>query len=243
LLTPAQAETLRSWFEPERPGPLIGSHVLNTGNGAIFVDRWPEPRAALAEIGGNYALRGDPHAFAPDDLRPRTVGFIDAPRGFEPTLRAAFPALTVWDRVIADCSKPPPEQPAAEGARIRRLVDDDTYQVFGLAPEISWIAVTWGGRPALAASGYAWGAFVDDRLVSVACSFFVGSDYEDIGVVTEADYRGRGFSTACAAHLCADIFARGKRASWSTTPDNVGSLHVAQNIGFVEWRRDHLLKV
>jgi hypothetical protein len=41
-------------------------------------------------------------------------------------------------------------------------------------------------------SGYAWGAFVHAQLAAVACSFFVGSLYEEVGVVTEAAHRGQG---------------------------------------------------
>lgn len=32
-LTAQQLTTLCHWFSPERPGPWIGSHLLNTGHG------------------------------------------------------------------------------------------------------------------------------------------------------------------------------------------------------------------
>jgi hypothetical protein len=38
-LTPAQTATLQSWFLPERPGPLAGAHLLNTGHGGCWGDR------------------------------------------------------------------------------------------------------------------------------------------------------------------------------------------------------------
>jgi hypothetical protein len=47
LLTPSQTATLKDWFIPDQPGPLVGLHVLQTGHGACFADRWPHPRTVL----------------------------------------------------------------------------------------------------------------------------------------------------------------------------------------------------
>jgi predicted GNAT family acetyltransferase len=124
---------------------------------------------------------------------------------------------------------------------VRRLDADDASHVARLSPSLAWIAATWGSPASLATSGYAWGAFVDQRLCSLACSFFVGERYEDVGVVTEAVVRGQGLSTACAAGLCGDILGRGRRPSWSTSLDNTASRRVAKRLGFVEQRRDRLL--
>lgn len=237
LLTPEQAASLRAWFLPDRPGPLVGLHVLNTGNGACFVDRWPGPRAALVDTAGNYSLAGDPAALAPEDLRGRVAGFLDAPDAFEPLLREAFPTLVVWPRVIFALG----ERRAAEpprGVLVRRLLAGDAHQISGLRPELSWIAATWGGPGGLASSGHAWGAFVDGRLVAMASSFFVGERFEDIGVITEPEHRGRGLSVACAGALCEDILARGRRPTWGTSPDNTASLRVAEKLGFVLERHD-----
>jgi hypothetical protein len=62
LLNPARLHEPRSWFLPVRPGPLVGLHVLQSGHGACFADRWPEPRMLLANVAGNYSLAGDPDA-------------------------------------------------------------------------------------------------------------------------------------------------------------------------------------
>jgi predicted GNAT family acetyltransferase len=97
--------------------------------------------------------------------------------------------------------------------------------------------------PGLAASGFAWGAFVAGQLAAVACPFFVGERYEDIGVVTEPKFRGLGLSTACAHALCGDIRARERQPSWSTSPDNTASLRVAEKLGFAVQRYDLLYVV
>jgi RimJ/RimL family protein N-acetyltransferase len=242
LLTPEQRASLRDWFLPDRPGPLVGLHVLQTGHGACCVDRWPAPRVALVETRGNLALAGDPGALPPGDLRPRLVGFVDAPADFEPLLRATVPTLAVWPRVILELPGDPRPVAPAE-AVIRPLHPADAGQLAGLSREVAWIAATWSGPAGLAASGHAWGAFRSGRLAAVACSFFVGVHYEDIGVVTEPAERGRGLSAACARALCLDIQGRGRRPSWSTSPDNAASLRVAEKLGFSVQRRDRLLVV
>lgn len=241
-LTPDQAASLKHWFVPERPGPLIGLHIILTGHGAFFVDRWPDPRCVLADAAGNYALVGDPHTLEAADLTQRIAGFVETPEPFVPLLRASFPDLKVWDRVIFSLDELPQfELPVKQP--IRRLAAADADRLRELSPEIAWITKTWGSPLDLASSGFAWGAFAGERLVSVACTFFFGDQYEEIGVVTEPAFRRRGLSAACAAALCQEIYARGHRPSWTTSPDNVASLRAAEKLGFKMQRRDKLYVV
>lgn len=242
LLDPASRARLHSSLLPDRPGPLVALHVLRTGNGALFVDRWPHPRALLAASAGNYSLTGDPSAVRGHELAGRLAGMVDAPAGFEPLLRDAFPDLKVWERVILELSEGK-AGPLRERPGLRRLRSGDAALVWGLSAEIAWISRTWGGPDGLASSGTAWGAFVDGRLASLAVSFFVGDRHEDIGVVTEAEHRGKGLSAACAARLCEEIRGRGRTPSWSTSPDNAASLRVADKLGFRRARDDLLYVV
>jgi len=159
FLSMEQTATLKHWFAPERPGPLVGPHVIHTGH------------------------------------------------------------------------------------VIRRLGPADTQLLEGLGPESFWISKTWGGPGGLASSGFGWGAFVEGQLASVACTFFLGAHYEDIGVATEPQYRGLGLSTACARALCGDIRAREHQPSWTTSPDNIGSVRVAEKLGFVFDRHDSLVVI
>jgi hypothetical protein len=235
------AAAVREWFQPERPGPLVGPHILGTGHGAMFADRWPSPRAILAGTGGNWALRGDPGVLTPGVLAEAVHGFVDASESFLALLHEGFEDLREWGRVVQflpDKAGLPPVEPGE--ATIRRLTATDAELVAGLDAASGWISVTWGGPEGLATSCTAFGALFGDRLVAVACPFYVGEQYEDIAVVTEPAARRRGLSTACATAVCADIRSRGRIPSWTTSTDNQASLGVAANLGFLLDRRDVL---
>jgi hypothetical protein len=244
LLRRAQVADLLDFFGPERPGPLVAQHVALTGNGWCRVDRLPRPRLAIAATADNMTLAGDPAALTPEQARALLGGVVDAPTGFEPALRAAFLDMVTWDRVVYELPGSPRPAPAA-GAAVRLLGPGEAHHLQALSEDCAWIFKTWGGAAGLAASGVAWGAFLDGRLVSVACSFLQAHGYEDIGVVTERAYRGRGLAAACSAALCADVLARGRTPSWTTSTDNGASMRVAERLGFAFHRRDvlHLIGI
>jgi RimJ/RimL family protein N-acetyltransferase len=238
-LDPSQLKGFAGWFTPERPGYLVGSHVLNTGCGQAWADRSPHGRALLAEVAGNYQFYGDPQAFTSQEVAPLLKGFIDCPPEFESLLRAACPDLVAWERVVFQLADLRPVA-TPPGAEIRRLEEADEPAIAGLSPESSWVVKTWGGAAEAAKNGMAWGAFVQGKLASIACPFFVGIQYEDLGVATEPAYRGRGLSAACTYHLVQDVLERGKQVSWNTSPDNIASIRVAEKVGFRFARTDRL---
>jgi predicted GNAT family acetyltransferase len=123
---------------------------------------------------------------------------------------------------------------------VRRLKEADARHLEQLGPESRWIYNTWDGPLGLAASGMAYGAFVDRRVVSVACTFSVSPRFEDIGVVTEPEFRGRGLSPECVAALCGAIRRRRRVPSWGTSTDNTASLRVAEKLGFTLHHTDRV---
>ncbi|MEZ4869595.1 MAG: GNAT family N-acetyltransferase [Caldilineaceae bacterium] len=240
-LNTQQLQTLRQWFLPDHPGPLIGLHLIHAGHGAGWADRWPNPQAIFVTTAGNGALLGDPTILTPELIRPIVNGFVEAPPAFGPLLKATFPGLVVWDRVFYTLSTIP-TYTTPDGFTLRRLTNTDAHHLANLSEESAWISKTWGGPAGLAASGYAWGAFVGDQLAAVANVFFVGDQYEEIGVVTEPAFRGRGVSTACSGVICEEVRKRGHIPSWTTSPDNIASQRVAEKLGF-QWVRADVLYV
>jgi GNAT superfamily N-acetyltransferase len=223
-------------FAPERPGPLIHAHVAATGIGSCRADSATAPRTALAELpGGNVAVRGVPVVL------PGLTGLVEAPEEWVPALREVDPGTAPWPRVVAVLPGSAAGVPVVgTGTVVRRLGPADAAALAGLDPSIAWISETWDGPARLAASGRAWGALEGGRVLAVACTFYVGQAYEDVGVVTEPGHRGRGLSAACAAGLVGDIRARGHRPTWTTSPDNLASRAVAARLGFVPVRDDVL---
>jgi len=226
---------------PERCCSLQARHVIGTGHGRLWVDRWPAPRAVAGFTGGNLGLEGDPAAVAPADLA-RVIDsllpgwervFVDVGAGFEEPLRAGVPGLMLWPRVVYAQRGEPVAAAAVPGTVVRPLDARDAAALAVLPEDIAWIADTHDGPESLATSGHAVGAFVDGRLASVAAVFYAGETYEEIGVVTEEAQRGRGLSARCSAALAAAIRERGRTPCWSTTPDNGPSMRVAEKLGFV----------
>lgn len=242
-LRPEQREAVRGLFLPDRPGPQVGLHAIQTGLGRVHVDRWPEPRVAVARAGEDLQIAGDSAWLGAPDLRALGLErvLVDAHEAFVPALASAFPGLWRWPRVIArldGCEVPDPE-----GVEIRRLGWNDARALGALHEDIAWISNTWEGPEGLASSGLAFGGFAGRRLVAVAVPYSMGDRFEDIGVVTEEAFRRRGINAACVARVVDDIALRGRIASWSTTPDNAGSLGVAAKFGARKHRDDVLYMV
>jgi len=157
-----------------------------------------------------------------------------------PILQRTDPSLARWQRLIdvlpGGIDVRSEQQPGA--FRLRRLTIADLPAVQQLDADLSWVAATWGGPAGLACSGRAWAILQGDRAVGVAAPFFSGQRYEDIGVVTEPELRGRGFARSCTAALIGDIRSRGRTPSWTTSADNAPSRAIATRMGFIPSRRD-----
>ncbi|MFQ5632769.1 MAG: GNAT family N-acetyltransferase [bacterium] len=237
-----QLVKLKDRFLPERPGPLVEMHIINTGHGECFVDRWPDAGTILTHASDTFSLVGDADTLEPKDLKDKIRGLVTAPESYRSLLTKTFPDLKIWNRIIFELAAPTTKYVSSH-KNVRRLTAIDAEALANLSAEISWISNTWGGPRGLVNSGFAWGAYVGQRLVSVACTFYVGENYEDIGVVTESAYRRKGLSIACAGSLCKDIFKRGRKPSWTTSPDNPASMRVAEKLGFCVARQDVLYVV
>ena len=196
----------------------------------------PVPRGPLAASGGGAGRAARATTRCAVTLRSWRAatsttwpGSSTLPPEWLPALRTLDPATGVWDRLVAvlpdDAVVPPP------GDHVRLLTPADAPALDALGAEDAWIHETWGGVAGLLAAGVAYAGTVDGEPVSIAVPFYVGGEYEDIGVVTVQAHRRRGLSTASAAAVVRDIRARGHVPTWTTSPDNTGSLAVAAPAG------------
>ncbi|MFC5719931.1 GNAT family N-acetyltransferase [Streptomyces gamaensis] len=230
---PAHRTPWRTWFPTGYPG--LGSlteHIRATGHGRWWADRPRNPRAGAVACAGHVLLGGDPRVLAPGALAPFARSYVAAPDRFLPLLGAAFVRLVPWERMVWVREDTTGRTAAPAGTTVRPLTAADTPAVRALGTDLSWLAESWGGPAALAASGHTQGAFHDGRLLALACTYFLGGRYEDIAVATLPPARGRGLARACVTALSADITTRGRTPSWTCSRDNHPSRALAAATGF-----------
>ncbi len=145
------------------------------------------------------------------------------------------PVRELWRRL------PRPPRPARRSERggVRRLTLDD-LPLFAASPEFA--LSEFGSPHDVLAEGCAAGAVVDGRLVSLVQTSAMSERFADVGAVTGADFRGRGYATAAGAIVCRWVRESGRTPVWSCGEDNGASLRVARKLGFREvGRRVYLI--
>ena len=159
------------------------------------------------------------------------VPFILSGRIRELAKRKGTPTRTVQD--IYHVMRQP--SPTIAVPHVRRLTVVDTDLVEASPPDLHGAGFDSVGE--MLAAGIAAGAIVDDRLVAIAHTSALTECYADIGVFTLPDFRGRGYASAAAAVVAAEIQANGKAPVWSCGDHNRVSLRVASKLGFEEVSR------
>jgi RimJ/RimL family protein N-acetyltransferase len=97
----------------------------------------------------------------------------------------------------------------------------------------------WGSVDKYLRNGFGLCLLHEDGIVSWSFSDYVSGDRCEIGICTEWNYRRRGFGTLTAAATAAYAAAHGfARIGWHCWDNNVGSIRVAENVGF-EKRADY----
>ncbi|MFI8187125.1 GNAT family N-acetyltransferase [Actinacidiphila glaucinigra] len=228
-----EVPSLDGWFPSGVPGPVaLAEHVRATGNGRWWADREAAPRAVAVACADHVLLEGDPRYVDPDALAPLANGYVLARTRFLPVLGAAFERVVPGERMIWVQSRPVPRRRPPRDAVVRRLAPGDGPAVAAAGDDVRWITRSWGGAQGLAASGHAWGAFRSGRLVSLACTYFLGDRYEDLAVVTLRGHRREGLALACLSGLCGDVASRGRTPGWTCSRGNRPSRRLAWTAGF-----------
>ena len=73
---------------------------------------------------------------------------------------------------------------------------------------------------------------ISGRVIAIGYTSAISGGYADVGVHTSADWRGRGFATACASLVANRAQRMGLTPVWSTSDDNPASIKIAEKIGF-----------
>ena len=120
--------------------------------------------------------------------------------------------------------------PTNPPARVLTLADLPVIEQAapGFNPELAG----WESREIALREGIGAAVVIGDELVSLACVFARTQRYADIAVHTLADYRRRGYSTACAALVARGVLEAGQIPTWTVQERNLASMRVAEKIGF-----------
>ncbi|MFE3905994.1 GNAT family N-acetyltransferase [Streptomyces sp. NPDC059153] len=234
-LRPNGLSALTRWFPAgSAASATLVEHVLGTGTGRWWADSALQPQVVAVSCANHVLLRGDPHALALGSLAPFADSYVEAPSRFLPVLGASFDRIVPAERMVyirrAPAFSPAPRSP--HGVTVRPLVREDARALAALGPTEAWIHASWEGPAGLAASGCGWAAFHKGRILTVACTYFRGSVYEDIACVTVPDRRREHLAHACVTGLCADIVARGHSAILSCSRDDRAGRLLAWTAGF-----------
>ena len=225
----------------DTPETVMGVHRLRRGLARALVVGSPhQPRAAVVQA---HALPTEPTGYGDDpDLLWSLLRQLDGWSCVNVAL-AVGPALArlveratgrrCWlgEEVYAVLA-----QPVAAWAHpaVRRLTPADLPLLARSEAALGMVGWRFGSAAALLAEGFAAGAVAGHRLVAVAFTSARAERHAEVGVVTAEPWRGRGFSTAAAALVCADLQTAGQTPVWSTSEDNLPSRRVAAKLGFVE---------
>jgi predicted GNAT family acetyltransferase len=228
----------------ERPETLMTLEQLRRGLCRATI--LGTPQAPLAVVIQPDAFPGDASAHGDDpDLLWR---LLQALPGWESIEISAALAPALAERISAATNRSCQldeeifytlDHPVADWSHpaVRRLAAADLPLMEAATDALQMGDWRFGSAAALIADGFAAGAIVDGELVAVGFTAARGGCLADVGIVTRKDWRNRGFSTAAAALVCADIQEAGLTPVWGTSTDNLASQRVAAKLGFQEVSR------
>lgn len=135
-----------------------------------------------------------------------------------------------------------------DAARFGGVPDADCRVRPATATEFAWTGDVrpsdfWPDAEAFLAHGGGWVAEVDGVAAALAFAAFSVGDAVELGIETAPGFRRRGLARAAAAGMIDHLLATGRTPVWACREENTGSLHLAQQLGFVVARRLPYLRV
>jgi len=119
---------------------------------------------------------------------------------------------------------------AVEDCEIRKLNKSDKESFFDFKKRVSKkdnaVSFVELDHPVI------FGCFVDNKIVTSSSNLFFGDYIADIGVLTDSNYRKKGYGKATVANLCEYNIKTGKINQHRCTNDNIASFKVAKSLGF-----------
>ena len=204
---------------------------------------------------------GDPARFEGAIIQARDFPGEPTGYGSDPSVRwKLLCAIEGWFRILVstECAPAIGERMEREmGAAVRYLDDiccelhgpvprfdrpsvrvftlDDLSLLEAAAPDLR--ASCYGDTEDLLHEGIVACAIVSGKIVATALTAARSKRYAEIGVYTDAPFRGRGYATAAASLVCRKVQEAGQTPVWSAGAHNTASLRIAQKLDFTEVSR------
>ncbi|NGZ76680.1 GNAT family N-acetyltransferase [Saccharibacillus alkalitolerans] len=235
--------------------------ACGTNPGAVYADHPESPTAALVWMQGlqGFQLIGDPRSASLSagldacmraHIEPRLAGQrlgtveigVDSAVS-DQVLSSLFPVRRVQvDRQHVFALKPDHTPVPAQASEVRTLPPRTAIRSMDLAllksrefADFSFlkqkILACWDSFDAFAEHGFGCLAEQDGRIVSLCFSAFVHGSTHAVDIETAEEYRNSGCGTAVARHYVQECIRRGLRPYWDCTPENAGSIRIAENTG------------
>lgn len=249
-----------AWF----PGPhldlVMASIVAGNSAAQLWVAEEPteSPVALLWDKGnnvfyfsGNHIGSGTQQAFAEliaASIRPRALA--ERSRYFkvhmlsqtlEDALAALFSGITLHEMatLFYGFTQPGPVHvavPAVASIRfhpIERafLADEQLQNIENVRAEIRWM---WPSEERFYEYGLGCAAVVQSQVVCWCTAEYMSAKRCGIGIETVQAFQRRGVATATAAQFALMCFERGIVPFWECRADNIGSIRVAEKVGFTQ---------
>jgi RimJ/RimL family protein N-acetyltransferase len=96
----------------------------------------------------------------------------------------------------------------------------------------SEIQSMWPSEERFSTHGFGWAAAVENQLVCWCTAEYLSADRCGIGIATVPEFERRGVATATAAQFVREASQRGMTPYWECRADNIGSIRVAEKLGF-----------
>jgi hypothetical protein len=96
--------------------------------------------------------------------------------------------------------------------------------------EIQWM---WPSEERFYANGFGWAATTESQLICWCTAEYLSAARCGIGIATVPAFECRGIATAVAGQFVREALRRGLTPYWECRADNIGSVRVAEKLGFM----------
>lgn len=233
---------------------IINAVIEHTSPGHVLVDNPDHPHSCFLSTAEGCFLAGDPtnHTFnielgkyiqkrmsaaKTDPADELELIFCVSPTEWTTQFATIFPAKTplLIPRRYYTCTQMQWKQPVPSPFTIMRidppLLANPNISVPDHIP--SWVTSNWGSQEAFMEHGFGFSMMHQNQLVSWSLADCVSGNHCEIGIQTLPEYRRQGLATHTAAATVDYALQHGfTQIGWHTSEDNIGSIKVAEKVGF-----------